>query len=67
MCSIFVTFSIQRFKVSVPTPENIHYKSTEIWMEIASFVVGFVGPMSVSFCCTQNWYLNLPSWDCTFC
>jgi len=30
-------------------------------MEIASFVVGFVGLLAVSCCCTQNWYLNLPS------
>jgi len=40
-------------------PENIHYKSTAIWMEIAILVVGFVGLLAVSFCCTLNLYLNL--------
>jgi hypothetical protein len=65
MCYIFVMSSIQWLKVSASHPRNIHYKSTEIWMEIASFVVGFVGALAVPFCRTLNWYLNLPSWDCT--
>jgi len=36
-------------------------------METASFVIGGVGSLVVSFWCTLNWYLNLPSWDCTVC